>query len=143
MVNFCPGRSAAQAVAPSSSVAAATASGRRTVMLVSGSSASTKALRAVVYMWRERSGNHMRSVRTLAALALALATALALPAHGEEGGDGGSKKPKHKLTNSDSYLEVEPIYTSILDGDHPDNKQKQNNRHDEPNAKQRSEADHA
>lgn len=85
----------------------------------------------------------MRSVRTLAALALALATALALPAHGEEGGDGGSKKPKHKLTNSDSYLEVEPIYTSILDGDRPVGMLMLGIGLDVPDAKLRGEADHA
>jgi flagellar basal body-associated protein FliL len=88
----------------------------------------------------------MRSVRTLAVLALALATALALPARaddGGDGGDGGSKKPKHKLTNSDSYLEVEAIYTSILDGDRPVGMLMLGIGLDVPDAKLRGEADHA
>ena len=88
----------------------------------------------------------MRSARILAALFLALS--FAMPAHAGEGGDGDgkdkdSKKPKHKLTQSDSYLEVEPIYTSILDRDRPVGMLMLGIGLDVPDAKLRGEAEHA
>ena len=52
----------------------------------------------------------MRSVR-LHVLAIMLGV-LALPAHAND-------MPKHKVTQSDSYVEIEPIYATILDGDRP------------------------
>jgi hypothetical protein len=50
------------------------------------------------------------------AAALALAALLAMPARAAEDGDGG---PKHKVTQSASYLMVEPMYSTILDGEKP------------------------
>ena len=84
----------------------------------------------------------MRSARVLAMLFLGLL--LAVPAHAEDGPDGGgSKKAKHKLTQSDSYLEVEPFYTTILDGDRPIGMLMLGIGLDIPDAKLRGEAQHA
>ena len=87
----------------------------------------------------------MRSARILAALALALS--FALPAHADDGGDGDGKdkdkKPKHKLTQSESYLEVEPMYATILDGDRPVGMLMLGIGLDVPDAKLRGEAEHA
>ncbi|MEI9996051.1 MAG: hypothetical protein WDM91_15760 [Rhizomicrobium sp.] len=58
----------------------------------------------------------MRSV-CLATL-LCLAFALAAPARADDG-DGDAKAPKHKVTQSDSYLMIDPIYTAIIDDDRP------------------------
>ena len=55
----------------------------------------------------------MRSVR-LHVLAIMLCV-LALPAQA----DDDAKAPKHKVTQSDSYVEIEPMYATILDGDRP------------------------
>ena len=49
--------------------------------------------------------------------ALLLAAALALPARAAD--DDGNKAPKHKVTQSDSYIMIDPIYSAILDGDRP------------------------
>jgi flagellar basal body-associated protein FliL len=61
----------------------------------------------------------MRSL-VLAALAALL---LVAPAYaddgGDSGGDGKGKAPKHKVTQSPSYVEVDPMYATILDDDHP------------------------
>ena len=61
----------------------------------------------------------MRSA-PLAALVL-LATVLAAPARADDGGGDatGGKAPKHKLTQSDSYLMIDPMYLPIFDGDRP------------------------
>ena len=83
----------------------------------------------------------MRSARLLAALALALS--FAMPAHADDGGDGKDKKPKHKLTQSESYLEVEPMYATILDGDRPVGMLMIGVGLDIPDAKLRGEAEHA
>jgi flagellar basal body-associated protein FliL len=86
----------------------------------------------------------MRSARILAALALALS--FAVPAHAGDDGDGSdkdSKKPKHKLTQSVSYLEIEPMYATILDGDRPIGMLMLGVGLDVPDAKLRGEAEHA
>ena len=83
----------------------------------------------------------MRSARILAPLLLSLA--LAVPAHADDGGDGGGKKAKHKLTQSDSYLEVDPLYTTILDGDRPIGMLMLGIGLDIPDSKLRGEAEHA
>ena len=61
----------------------------------------------------------MRSA-PLAALLLSAAL-LAVPARADDGGDdsGGGKPPKHKVTQSDSYLMVDPMYLPIFDGERP------------------------
>jgi hypothetical protein len=52
---------------------------------------------------------------------LLLAAALAAPARADDGGDdpSGGKAPKHKLTQADSYLMVDPMYLPIFDGERP------------------------
>ena len=64
-------------------------------------------------------------------LSLLLAAVLAAPALAAEpgGADAGAKTEKpdkdkkkpavHKITQSDSYLMIDPLYTTILDGNHP------------------------
>src|ERR1700743_244084 len=61
----------------------------------------------------------MRSVSVLAAMSLALV--LALPARADDGDSGGdkSKAPKHKLTQADSYIMIDPIYSAVMDSDRP------------------------
>jgi flagellar basal body-associated protein FliL len=51
-----------------------------------------------------------------AVFALIAAVALALPASAA----AGRKAPVHKITQSPSYLMIEPIYTTIMDGEHTD-----------------------
>ncbi len=52
--------------------------------------------------------------------AVLLAAVLAVPAHSEDGdGSKGGKNAKHKVTQSESYLEIDPIYTAILADDRP------------------------
>jgi hypothetical protein len=46
-----------------------------------------------------------------------LAAALAAPARA--GDDDASKRPAHKVTQSDSYLMIDPMYATILDDDRP------------------------
>ena len=79
----------------------------------------------------------MRSTPVLAALLLAVA--LAAPARA----DDPSKAPKHKVTQSDSYLMIDPIYSAILDGDHPVGLLMIGIGLDIPDAKLRGEAEHA
>jgi flagellar basal body-associated protein FliL len=54
-------------------------------------------------------------------LSLLCCFALALPAGAGHGGDAEkAKKPAvHKITQSESYLMIEPIYTSIMEGNRP------------------------
>jgi len=54
----------------------------------------------------------------LFALAACLAPAMAA-AQGDRDGDTSKKEAVHKITQSDSYLMIDPIYTSIMDGDRP------------------------
>lgn len=81
----------------------------------------------------------MRSVRALALFFAA--TVLAAPAHADDG-DGG-KAPKHKVTQSDSYLMVDPMYAAILDGDRPVGMLMIGIGLDIPDPKLRAEAQHA
>jgi flagellar basal body-associated protein FliL len=81
----------------------------------------------------------MRSVKLLAALVLALA--ITAPARADDG-DGG-KAPKHKVTQSESYLMVDPIYAAILDADRPVGMLMIGVGLDIPNEKLRDEAVHA
>jgi len=83
----------------------------------------------------------MRSVRLLSALALAIA--LASPARADDGNDGDGKKPKHKVTQSDSYIMVDPMYSTILDGDRPVGMLMVGVGLDIPDKKLRGEAEHA
>jgi hypothetical protein len=78
----------------------------------------------------------------LAFAALLLAAALAAPARADDGGDDG-KAPKHKVTQSDSYLMIEPMYSAILDGDRPVGMLMLGVGIDIPDAKLRGEAQHA
>ena len=81
----------------------------------------------------------MRSVSILAALSLA--ALLALPARADDG-DGG-KAPKHKLTQADSYLMIDPIYSTVMDNDRPVGMLMIGVGVDIPDAKLRGEALHA
>ncbi len=81
----------------------------------------------------------MRSRPVLAALMLA--AALAAPARADDGDD--AKAPKHKVTQSDSYIMVEPMYAAILDGDRPIGMLMIGVGVDVPDAKLRGEAQHA
>ena len=77
---------------------------------------------------------------------LSLALLLALPARaddGDSGGAGGGKAAKHKVTQSDSYLEIDPLYTAILDGDRPIGMLMIGVGLDIPDARLRGEAVHA
>ena len=78
----------------------------------------------------------MRSRPVLAALLLA--ALVAVPARA-----GDAKTPKHKVTQSESYLELEPFYSAILDGDRPVGMLMIGIGLDVPDAKLRGEADHA
>ena len=83
----------------------------------------------------------MRSF-TLAAVALLL---LAAPARADDGDspDAGSKAPKHKVTQSPSYVEVDPMYAAILDADKPVGMLMIGVGLDIPDARLRGEAQHA
>jgi hypothetical protein len=52
---------------------------------------------------------------------LAMAALLAAAAHARAADDGGDaqKAPEHKITQSKSYLMVDPIYTTIVEDDRP------------------------
>ncbi|MBS0470096.1 MAG: hypothetical protein JSR60_03415 [Proteobacteria bacterium] len=80
----------------------------------------------------------MRSLPRLAVLALA--AVLAVPAHA---GEGGGKSPKHKVTQSASYVMIEPMYSTILDGDKPVGMLMIGIGLDIPDEKLRAEAQHA
>jgi flagellar basal body-associated protein FliL len=66
-------------------------------------------------------------MRRALVLSMFLALAVAIPAIAAEHGGteaSGDKKKKdepavHRITQSDSYIMIDPIYSSILDGDHP------------------------
>ena len=49
-------------------------------------------------------------------LSLGLLAALTLAAHAEDN-DNTQKAPEHKITQSKSYLSLDPIYTTIVDDD--------------------------
>ena len=85
----------------------------------------------------------MRSAH-LAALLLSAAL-LAGPARADDGDDGGSggKPAKHKVTQSDSYLMIDPMYLPIFDGDQPVGMLMIGVGIDIPDAKLRAEAVHA
>ena len=75
--------------------------------------------------------------------ALLLAAALAVPARASDDGGDGGKAPKHKVTQSDSYIMIDPIYSAILDGDRPVGMLMIGVGLDIPDAKLRDEAVHA
>jgi flagellar basal body-associated protein FliL len=78
----------------------------------------------------------MRSVCTLIVALLVLAT---LPARA----DDDQKNAKHKVTQSKSYLMVDPIYTTIMTNDRPAGMLMIGIGIDVPDKKLRGEADHA
>lgn len=45
---------------------------------------------------------------------LLVAATLAAPAHGAEDGPKKQKAPEHKTTQSESYIQLDPIYTTIV-----------------------------
>jgi len=79
------------------------------------------------------------SVLLLAALALAV-----MPARADDEAKPDAKKSgEHKVTQSKSYLMVDPIYTTIVSGDHPVGLLMIGVGIDVPDEKLRGEADHA
>ncbi|HUO90653.1 MAG TPA: hypothetical protein VMU08_15880 [Rhizomicrobium sp.] len=85
----------------------------------------------------------MRSIRLLSAFVLA--AVLAMPARADDSADddGPTKRPTHKVTQSDSYLMIDPMYATILDGDRPVGLLMVGVGLDIPDAKLRAEAVHA
>jgi flagellar basal body-associated protein FliL len=83
----------------------------------------------------------MRSAPLLAVLILA--AALAAPARADDGDADGGKAPKHKVTQSDSYVMIDPMYSAILDGDRPVGMLEVGIGLDIPDEKLRGEALHA
>jgi len=83
----------------------------------------------------------MRSSPVLAALLLP--ALLAAPARAGDGDSDGGKAPKHKVTQSESYLMIDPMYSAILDGDRPVGLLMIGVGLDIPDAKLRGEAEHA
>ena len=90
----------------------------------------------------------MRSTRlfsTALILAALLAAGPALAAGG--GGHGGEKKSedkgKRKLTQSETYIEFEPIYTTVIERDRPSGMLMITFGIDVPDSHLRHEADHA
>jgi flagellar basal body-associated protein FliL len=83
-----------------------------------------------------------RSALLFAALSLTL---LALPAGAAESEKGGekSKTPVHKITQSVSYLMIDPIYASFMENDRPAGLLMVGVGIDIPDAKLRAEAEHA
>jgi flagellar basal body-associated protein FliL len=79
------------------------------------------------------------------AAVLLLAAVLAVPAHAEDDGDKSdrSRAPKHKFTQADSYLMIDPMYTTIMDGDRAVGMLMIGIGLDIPDAKLRDQADHA
>src|ERR1700753_3037968 len=56
----------------------------------------------------------MRS--SLQAFVIAAIALCIVPARAD---DDAKKKPAHKVTQSESYLMIDPIYATIVSGDHP------------------------
>ncbi len=81
-------------------------------------------------------------MRFLASAAMAVLL-LASPARAEDIDTTGGKAPKHKVTQSASYIEVDPIYATILDADKPVGLLMIGVGLDIPDAKLRGEAVHA
>ena len=79
-------------------------------------------------------------MRTLSLAALILLL-LGAPAFAEA--DGGGRTVKHKLTQSPTYIEIEPIYTTVLDTERPVGLLMIGVGLDVPDAKLRGEAWHA
>ncbi|HEY0106406.1 MAG TPA: flagellar basal body-associated FliL family protein [Rhizomicrobium sp.] len=77
--------------------------------------------------------------------ALLLAALLAVPARADDDdtGKGSAKAPKHKVTQAESYLMIDPMYTTILDGDRPIGMLMIGIGLDIPDAKLRGQAEHA
>lgn len=80
----------------------------------------------------------MRSFQVFAA-ALLLSLALSGPALG----DGDQKAPEHKVTQSTSYLMLEPLYATIIDDDRPVGLLMVSVGIDVPSSSLRDEAEHA
>jgi hypothetical protein len=78
---------------------------------------------------------------------MSLTLLVVLPARADDGDNGdsgsGGKAPKHKVTQSDSYLMIDPIYSAIMDGDRPVGMLMVGVGIDIPDAKLRGEAGHA
>lgn len=82
----------------------------------------------------------MRSfVKALLFAALALAIT---PVHAEDG-DAKKKSSEHKVTQSKSYMMIDPIYATIVSGDRPVGLLMIGIGIDVPDEKLRAEADHA
>ena len=56
--------------------------------------------------------------RTRTALGLIAVLLVVAPARAADDDDKNQKKPEHKVTQSVSYLEVDPIYTTIVSDNH-------------------------
>src|SRR5271154_4382975 len=56
--------------------------------------------------------------RTRTALSLIAVILVVLPARAADDDDKSKKKPEHKVTQSISYLELDPIYTTIVSENH-------------------------
>lgn len=83
----------------------------------------------------------MRS--SLRHLLLALAVLAAIPAHAGDDGKSDKKGGTHKVTQSKSYLTVDPIYATIVSGEHPVGLLMIGIGIDVPDARLRAEAEHA
>jgi hypothetical protein len=81
----------------------------------------------------------MRSSAFFLSLLFVLGAALAGPARA----DDGQTMPVHKVTQSESYIMLEPMYATIMDGDHPAGLLLVAIGLDIPDAKLRAEAEHA
>jgi flagellar basal body-associated protein FliL len=79
-------------------------------------------------------------MRSVAALIVALLVMAISPARAD---DDDKKAAKHKVTQSPSYLTVEPIYTTIMTNDRPAGMLMIGIGIDIPNEKLRSEAEHS
>ena len=75
--------------------------------------------------------------------AVAALSLLAMSARAEDIDNTGGKAPKHKVTQSTSYVEVDPMYATILDSDKPAGLLMIGVGLDIPDAKLREEALHA
>jgi flagellar basal body-associated protein FliL len=81
-------------------------------------------------------------MRFLVAAAIAMLL-LAAPARADDGDPDSGKAPRHKVTQSASYVEVEPMYATILDADRPVGMLMIGVGLDIPDPKLRGEAGHA